>query len=72
MENARLARQLDEAGEELAEEQEAVDTALAKLGRALEEILVGPYVGGSRGEAEELFEVLSGQEPPRYGRVAGR
>ena len=72
VENARLARQLDEAGEELAEEQEAVDTALAKLGRALEEILVGPYVGGSRGEAEELFEVLSGQEPPRYGRVAGR
>ncbi|MFG2829358.1 hypothetical protein ACGFWI_18130 [Streptomyces sp. NPDC048434] len=72
VENARLARQLDEAGEELAEHQEAVDTALAKLGRALEEILVGPYVGGSRGEAEELFEVLSGQEPPRYGRVAGR
>ncbi|MFE0375569.1 hypothetical protein ACFW1M_08255 [Streptomyces inhibens] len=72
VENARLARQLDEAGEELAEHQEAVDAALAKLGRALEEILVGPYVGGSRGEAEELFEVLSGQEPPRYGRVAGR
>ncbi|MFE1171223.1 hypothetical protein [Streptomyces sp. NPDC058773] len=72
VENARLARQLDEAGEELAEDQEAVDAALAKLGRALEEILVGPYVGGSRGAAEELFEVLSGQEPPRYGRVAGR
>ncbi|MGY5128707.1 hypothetical protein [Streptomyces nigrescens] len=72
VENARLARQLDEAGEELAEHQEAVDAALAKLGRALEEILVGPYVGGSRGAAEELFEVLSGQEPPRYGRVAGR
>ncbi|MFG2289054.1 hypothetical protein ACGFOU_23675 [Streptomyces sp. NPDC048595] len=72
VENARLARQLDEAGEELAEHHEAVDAALAKLGRALEEILVGPYVGGSRGAAEELFEVLSGQEPPRYGRVAGR
>ncbi|WP_148591614.1 hypothetical protein [Streptomyces sp. WAC01526] len=72
VENARLARQLDEAGEELAEHQEAVDAALAKLGRALEEILLGPYVGGSRGAAEELFEVLSGQEPPRYGRVAGR
>ncbi|MFH8681365.1 hypothetical protein [Streptomyces lydicus] len=72
VENARLARQLDEAGEELAEHQEAVDAALAKLGRALEEILVGPYVGGSRAVAEELFEVLSGQEPPRYGRVAGR
>ncbi|MGW1378492.1 hypothetical protein ACWD6P_30070 [Streptomyces sp. NPDC002446] len=72
VENARLARQLDEAGEELGEHQEAVDAALAKLGRALEEILVGPYVGGSRGAAEELFEVLSGQEPPRYGRVAGR
>ncbi|WP_328687261.1 hypothetical protein OG879_07955 [Streptomyces caniferus] len=72
VENARLARQLDEAGEELAEHQEAVDAALAKLGGALEEILLGPYVGGSRGAAEELFEVLSGQEPPRYGRVAGR
>ncbi|MEW1754350.1 hypothetical protein ACIQU1_34215 [Streptomyces angustmyceticus] len=72
VENARLARQLDESGEELAEHQEAVDAALAKLGRALEEILLGPYVGGSRGAAEELFEVLSGQEPPRYGRVAGR
>ncbi|MGA5563985.1 hypothetical protein ACPCUV_22860 [Streptomyces platensis] len=72
VEYARLARQLDEAGEELAEHQEAVDAALAKLGRALEEILVGPYAGGSRGAAEELFEVLTGQEPPRYGRVAGR
>ena len=71
VESARLARQLEQAGEELAEDQEAIDAALVTLGRALEDILVGAFVGGARNQAEELLEVLTGEEPPRYGGVTG-
>jgi hypothetical protein len=69
IESARLARQLEKAGEELNEKQEAVDAALVKLGRALEEVLVGRYAAGSRSEALDLFEILTLREPPRHGRV---
>ncbi|MFF3276614.1 hypothetical protein ACFYWU_37660 [Streptomyces chrestomyceticus] len=72
VQSVRLARELEAAGEELSEHQEAVDVALVKLGRVLEDILVGPHVGSSRGAAEELFEILTGQEQPKYGRVGVR
>ncbi|RKT55557.1 hypothetical protein [Saccharothrix australiensis] len=71
VEAARLARQLEQAGEELPEDEEAVDTALVKLGKAVEDILVGPYVGGVRNEADSLLEVLTGEEPPKYGGRTG-
>ncbi|WP_229402317.1 hypothetical protein [Micromonospora okii] len=71
VESARLARQLEQAGEELAEEHEAIDAALVVLGRALEDVLVGAFVGGARNEAEQLLELLTGEEPPRYGGVTG-
>ncbi|WP_018682912.1 hypothetical protein [Actinokineospora enzanensis] len=69
VEAVRLARQLEESAEELSDESEATDTVLVKLGQVLEEILVGPFVGGARGQAQDLFVVLTGQEPPTYGRV---
>ncbi|MGW5640843.1 hypothetical protein ACWEWQ_39960, partial [Streptomyces sp. NPDC003832] len=72
VESARLARQLEEAGEELAEDHEAVDVALAKLGKAVEAILTGPFVGGMRGEAQDLFAMLTGEDPPKYGRAVVR
>jgi hypothetical protein len=72
MESARLARQLDKATEELSEDSEAVDTTLVKLGGTLEEILLGQFVGGTRNEAQTLFEILTGQVPPRYGQAGVR
>jgi hypothetical protein len=72
IESVRLARQAEEAAEELSDENEATDTALVKLGRVLEDILVRPFIGGTRVQAQDLLVVLTGQEPPTYGRVAVR
>jgi len=71
VESARLARQLEQAGEELSEEAEAIDSALVKVGKAVEDIVLGQFVSGGRDEAQALFEVLTGEEQPRYGRVTG-
>lgn len=72
VESVRLARSLEEASDQLSEESESIDSTLVKLGQVLEDILIGPFVSGARGDAQDLFAVLTGQEPPTYGRVAVR
>jgi hypothetical protein len=70
LEAVRLARELEEAAAELSDEQETIDAVLVKIGHQLEEILVGPYAPGAVGDALGLLEVLTGREPPRYGRIS--
>ncbi|MCS7477880.1 hypothetical protein ACFFQW_14420 [Umezawaea endophytica] len=72
IETAGMATRLTEAAGELGEDSQAVDSALVALGGVLEEILLGPYVGGPRGQAQALFELLTGHRPPRYGQTEGR
>ncbi|MFG1607830.1 hypothetical protein [Actinoplanes sp. NPDC049265] len=71
LQSARLAGELEEAVEELPEDRMPIDAALVALGRVLEDVLVGQYTNGARGEAERLLEVLTGEERPRYGDVTG-
>lgn len=69
IESARLARQLEEAADELPEDREDIDAVLVRLGRVLEDILVGPFAGGAQGDTEDLLAILTGRDQPTYGRA---
>jgi len=60
-EAARLARQLEHAAEELSDSGESFAAAFAKLGLALEDVLLADFAGGSRIGAIGLLQILTGQ-----------
>jgi hypothetical protein len=68
----QLARELEDAAAELSDEQEAIDAVLVRVGRQLEDILVSPYTAGSAADGLGLLAVLTGREPPKYGRLTAR
>jgi hypothetical protein len=58
---ARLARELEQAAEELDDGGESYAAVFAKLGLVLEDLLLAEFGGGSRAGAHELLEILIGQ-----------
>jgi hypothetical protein len=72
IESARLARELEKAARNLAEEREIVTTAFAKLGWALEKVLLANFTSGPQDELIDLIAILTGQKSLEYPTTGDR